>query len=334
MKKGRVTLKDIAEKAGVSVMAASLVINNKGAISQATRERVLAIAKEMQYRPNAIAKSLRIKTTNTIGIITSDSSDYVFSKVLLGAGDAAAKAEYSVIIANTNQRPENEKKALNTMLEHRIDGLLFIAPLRTRKEDLQTLKMLGVPTVILMRSGKAGEIDSVSTDNFRGGYEIVDYLLNARGGDLRFISVSEDRQIGFERMAGYREAMFKHGRVWDDSLVSYCEPFIESGLKSTQALIKSGFRRGTICCSADVLAIGAMKAVRDAGLCVPDDICIAGFDDIELSEHLSVALTTMRQPKYEIGYEGMQLLLERMRDSNMPVKQILLPSQLIIRESA
>ncbi|HBR02987.1 MAG TPA: hypothetical protein DD738_10280 [Ruminiclostridium sp.] len=329
----RVTIKDIAKEAGVSAMAVSRVLSNKGGISQETSERILAIAKKLNYRPNSIARSLRKQRTKTIGVIASDSSELVFSQILRGVQDSASAEGYDVIIANTYQIPENEKHALNTMIDRRIDGLIFAAPMRTGKSDLEELKHLGIPTVLLMRSGGLVGIDSVSADNYIGGYEIVDYLLSTRDDDIRFFPLSQSRSTGLERIAGYQNALSDHGRNWNERRVYYCEPTINDGYSAMAKLVQTGFKHGTVCCGCDLIAIGAIKAVQEANLKIPEDIRISGYDDIELSDYLSVPLTTMRQPKYDIGYEGVRLLLERFNNPDMCSKQIVMRNELIIRKS-
>lgn len=330
----RVTMKDVARKADVSTMAVSRVLGNKGGISQETRERILAVAREMNYRPNSIAQSLRNQSTRTIGVITSDSSELVFSKVLQGIQESAAEAGYGVIIASTGQNAAREAQAIETMVDRLIDGLLFAAPMRTRKEDMAIVERIGIPVVLLMRSGSLVNIDSVSTDNYIGGYELVNYLLGSRDDNILFLSLASGRSIGQERISGYQRAMLEHGHEWSNEKVLYCEPNIKDGYARMQQIIRNGFRHGTVCCACDLIAIGAISAVQDAGLRVPEDIRVAGFDDIELSDYLSVPLTTMRQPKYEIGFEGVKLLLERLENAEMRTKHIVMRSELVIRKSA
>lgn len=329
----RVTLSDIAKEAGVSAMAVSRVLSNKGGISQKTRERVMEIAKQMNYRPNTIAQSLRKQSTKTIGVVASDSSELVFSRVLRGVQDCAAAAGYCVIIANTYQIAENEKQAINTMVDRRIDGLLFAAPIRTSAEEFEELKLLGIPAVLLMYPGGSVGIDSVCADNYTGGYEIVNYLLDTREDDIHFISLPLSRSISADRMNGARRAMSEHGRSWNEEYVSYCEPSINKGYIAMSKLLESGFNYGSVCCGCDVIAIGAIKAVQEAGLKIPDEIRISGYDDIELSDYLSVPLTTISQPKYDIGYEGVRLLLERLDNRSMNPKQITMRNSLIVRKS-
>ncbi len=331
----RVTIKDIAREAGVSAMAVSRALSNKGGISQETSERIRAIAKKMNYRPNTIARSLRKQSTKTIGVIASDSSELVFSQVLRGVQDAAFENGYDVIIANTYQVPENEKRVLNTMIERRIDGLIFAAPLRSSKKDMEELKHLGMPVVLLMRSGGLAGIDSVTSDNYNGGYQIVNYLLSTSDSDsaIRFLPLSQSRSAGMERIAGYQSALMSHGRQWKEEHSIYCEPTIQDGYNAMKKLLESGFAKGNVCCGCDLIAIGAIKAVQESGIKIPDEIRISGYDDIELSDYLCVPLTTIRQPKYEIGYEGVHLLLERLENPQMHPKQIVMSTELIIRNS-
>lgn len=329
----RVTLKDVAKEAGVSAMAVSKVLNDKGGISRETAERILEAVKRLNYRPDNIAKSLRVQETRTIGVVISDSSQLVFTQVMRGIQDAAAERGHSVIIANSDQNAEKEKKAVDVLLSQRIDGLILAAPLRHRQEELEELRAFHTPTVVLMRSSSGTGIDSVENDNFQGGYDIVNYLLNTGSRDIHFISLPRSSQPSQMRLRGYKQAYYDHGLKFDDNRVSYSEPYIPDGYAAMEKLLDSGLSKGTICCGCDLIAIGVIQAIRDRGFQVPVDFRVTGYDDIDLMDYLSVPLTTIRQPKYEIGYESVRLLFERMQDQSRISRNIALRSELVIRKS-
>lgn len=329
----RVTLKDVAKEAGVSTMAVSKVLNDKGGISKETTQRILEVVKRLNYRPDNIAKSLRVQETNTIGVVISDSSQLVFTQVLRGIQDAASKAGHSVIIANSDQNEEKEKKAVDVLLSQRIDGLILAAPLRLRQDELEELRAFTTPTVVLMRSSSGTGIDSVENDNFQGGYDIVNYLISTGSKDIHFISMPKSSQPNQIRLRGYKQAYQDHRLTFDDSRISYAEPFIPDGYRAMENLIDNGLKKGTICCGCDMIAIGAIQAIRDRGFTVPADFRVTGYDDIDLMDYLSVPLTTIRQPKYEIGSEAVRLLMERMQDPGRVSRHIALRSELIIRKS-
>ncbi len=329
----RVTLKDVAKEAGVSAMAVSKVLNDKGGISKETSERIREAVQRLNYRPDNIAKSLRVQETKTIGVVMSDSSQLVFAQVLRGIQDAAATSGHSVIIANSDQNAEKEKKAVDVLLSQRIDGLILAAPIRHRPDELAEFKAIHTPIVVLMRSSSGTGIDSVENDNFQGGHDIVDYLLRTGSDKIHFLSLPRSSQPNQFRLRGYRQAFQDHGLTFDPDQVRYCEPFVEDGYMAMSQLLDEGLSGGAICCGCDLIAIGAIKAIQERGLCIPQDFRVTGYDDIELMDHLSVPLTTIRQPKYEIGFEAVRLLLERISDPGRISRNITLRSELVIRKS-
>lgn len=328
------TLKDIATQAGVSLMTVSKVLNGKGGISRETSQRVLEIARRLNYRPNQIAKSLRADETRTIGVVVSDSSQLVFAKVIRGIEEVATREGYSVIVANTDQKAEREKQAVELLLSKRIDGLILGAPLHTGEDDIRELIRFGVPLVLLMRTSQAVDVNCVVNDNFQGGYEIMKHLLGTGCREVYFLSMPRQVPSSQSRLQGNKQAMAEAGRTLDEDHIQFCEPFIEDGFAAMNRLLDQGVHSGGVCCGCDLIAIGAIRAIQDRGLRVPEDFQVTGYDDLELADYLSVPLTTMRQPKEEIGREGAQLLLDQIRDPSRPPRQIVLRSTLVRRRSA
>ena len=333
MKHGkRTTIKDIAAACSVSLMTVSRVLNNKRGISKSTAALVWEAARALNYTPNLVAKSLRVKETRTLGVVISDSSHLLFAKMLKGIGDAATAAGYSIIFANTNQSREMEAEAIDVLTNKRIDGLLLAAPLRTDEDSLRGLKRSGVPFVLLMRSG--GKVaDSVVNDNYHGARAIVDYLVQSGSRYIQMINLPRESQSGKERARGFRQAMKSHGLHCRAENILFSKPFIDDGEKAMLRLLDRGVRSGAIFCGCDLIAIGAMRAIASRGLNVPSDIRICGYDDIEMLDYMKVPLTTMRQPAYAIGETGVQLLVDRIRNPGRKPRHVVLPSDLIIRES-
>lgn len=330
----KATLKDIAGEAGVSLMTVSKVLNDKGGFSRETGQRVLEIARRLNYRPNQIAKSLRADETRTIGVVVSDSSQLVFAKVIRGIDEVATRAGYSVIIANTDQNADRERQAVELLLNKRIDGLILGAPMHTGEEDIRELIRYGIPLVLLMRTSMGVDVNCVINDNVLGGYDIMNHLLSTNCGEVYFLSMPRLVQSTLSRLQGNRQAMAEQGSILAEDRIQYCEPFIEDGYQAMCRLLDQGVRTGGICCGCDLIAIGAIRAIQDHQLQVPGDFRVTGYDDLELADYLSVPLTTMRQPKEEIGREGVLLLLDQIHDPARPPRQIVLRSTLVRRQSA
>ena len=328
----KTTLKDVAKACGVSPMTVSKMLNGKGGVSQETAKRIRKSIRQLKYTPNLVAKSLRVNKTRTIGVVTSDSSELLFPKMIKGIVDAASDEGYSVIIANTNQNHERENEAIRVLLNKRIDGILLAAPFRADADRIDEIRDFGIPVVLLLRSSDLS-VDFVSSDNFRGGYDIVSYLIEKGYRDIRFLNLPREHHNGEERRVGHRQAMNEHGLDYDESAMAFARPIIEAGYSAMRELLKKGGSTGTFVCGCDVLAVGAIQASLDAGLRIPDDIRICGYDDIEMLDYLNVPLTTMRQQVYTMGQEGVRLLLKRMENPESGPVQNRLPCELIIRKS-
>lgn len=326
------TLRDVAEHCGVSTMTVSKILNGKGGVSKETARRIRKAMAELHYTPNLVAKSLRVNRTRTFGVVTSDSSELLFAKMIKGIIDEAADCDYSVIMANTNQTYELERESVTVLLNKRIDGLVLAAPFKQDPELFDEIRSFGIPFVLLMRSSTL-DVDFVSSDNVQGAYDMVSYLIGKGERDIRFLNLHRDHQNGEERRRGYQRALADNGIAYDESKVHYIIPEIECARQAMAELIRSGVRTGAFFCGCDIIAVGAIQAVLDAGLTIPGDIRICGFDDIAMLDYLNVPLTTMRQQVYEMGREGIRLLLARLDNPDASPVRTLLPCELVVRKS-
>jgi len=329
----RPTLKDIAQEAGVSAMTVSKALNQKGGISEATRAQILAIAERMNYSPNLIAKSLRIDETRTLGVVLSDSSEMVTSKVLRGIQDGASERGYSVIVSNTDNNTSQERAAALTLQSKQIDGLILVAPTRCSSEDLVWLQGLHIPFILLMRKNDEINVDTVINDNYLGGYQTVEHLAREGCRKLQFILL-ENSQSSDERKKGYEQAMRDYRIAPDACRFARAKPFIDSGYEAARGLLPDLRRFDALVCGCDTVAIGAMEALGQAGVRIPEDLRLIGYDGIEIDQYLRVPLSTIAQPLYRIGYEGTGILLDRIRYPDTAIRKVVLKSELIVRRSS
>ena len=327
------TLKDIAAEAGISTTAVSKVLNNKGGISKQTQARVLEIAKRLDYRPNIVARSLKVNSTKTIGLVVSDSSHSFFGSVIKGAEEAAARHGYNIILANTNRSSKNEKDAINILLEKRIDGLLLASSMLTKKTDKAFMDSLGVPYVFLIRRSADKKAPFVGNDNIAGALQIVDYLIQTGSRDIHFLNMDKESTSSKDRLTGYMRALEQNGIAYDPGLVYNVRPEIEDGYAVMRGILESGEKVRALFCGCDILSVGAMKAIFEKELRIPEDIRVCGYDDIEFAAHLRRPLTTMRQPKEVIGVKGIELLLDRIEKKTDLPDLVVLKSELVVRTS-
>ncbi len=328
-----ITLKDIAQEAGLSATAVSKILNNKGGTSRETEVRVKEIAKRLGYRPNFVAKSLRANSTKTLGLIVSDSSQSFLSAVIKGAEEEAARRGYNVILANTNRSRETEKKAINTLVEKRVDGLLLASSMLVREEDVNFLDSLNVPYVFLIRRSEYKNASFVGNDNVLGAHTMVDYLIKTGSKKIYFLNMDKESTSSQDRLQGYKNALEDNKISYQDELIYNMRPEIDDAYTITRSLLESSTDVKTIFCGCDILCIGAMEAILEKGLRIPEDIRVCGYDDIEFAAYLRRPLTTMRQPKNAIGIKGTELLLNKIKRVNNNPDNIVIKPELIVRQS-
>ena len=327
------TMKDVAERARVSVATVSHVINETRFVSEELRQRVLQAIDEMDYQPDAVARSLRRKETRTIGLIVPDNSNPFFAEVARGIEDVGFEKGYSVILCNSDRNLEKELTYLDTLIAKRVDGIIFIAA-TAQVEHVKSLIESGMPVVVADRKMPEVEVDSVLADNFQGGYEATKHLLDLGHRWIGCISGPWDLTPSADRVAGYKLALNQHGLQADDDLIVRGDYLCQSGEMAVRRFSELSAPPTAIFACNDLMAIGAMKGIQEQGLRVPEDISVVGFDDIALASYLNPPLTTIAQPKYELGKLAAELVIQRTTGSGSREKQeIVLESRLVVRGS-
>lgn len=328
----KTTLKDVARLCGVTSMTVSKYLNKKGGVSEATAEKIRLAVRQLNYTPNLVAKSLRMNKTQTIGVVISDSSQLLLTRMLQGIDDEAFASGYSIIMANTNQNPERERECITTLLNKRIDGLILAAPRRFDVDVYNEVAGFGIPLVLMMRPSSF-PVDIVVSDNRGGGYALAKHLIETGSRRLYAINLPLDNSSGRERMEGIRRALADCGLGREAIGEVNVEPTMEAGRAAMEALLEEGFSGDTVLCGCDLIAVGAMRAAFGRGARIPDDFRLCGYDDIDMMDNLAVPLTTMRQQVYAMGREGMRLLLKRMDEPSRPPEHRRFPCELVVRES-
>lgn len=307
----RVTITDVAARAGVSVATVSYVLNDKpGAkIPPSTRERVQAAARELGYRPNALAQGLLHGTSRFIGVIADAIATTPFAGQLIeGAQAEAWRHGYLLLIANTDDDPEVEENALRVMLEHRVAGVLYSTYFH-RKVSAPS-ELAEVPHVLANCYSDNAEQLSVVPDEVEGGRSATRLLLEAGHRRIGFINSVEDAPGPIGRLAGYTAALEEAGLQMDPCLVIAAGHDQEAGYEGVQVLLDMPQPPTALFCYNDRVAMGVYDALRERGLSVPDDVAIVGFDNQEvIAGHMRPTLTTVALPHYEIGVRAVQALL-------------------------
>ena len=325
-----ITLKMVAKRAGVSVNTASRAINNKPDINLETKKRVLQIAKELGYIRNAAAVALRTKKTGTIGVVIADNRNPFYAEVLNGMEEAAREKNYHIILANTQRDYKKEEDAINLLLAKRVDGLL-ITPVQDKDDDIKNLIDANIPFVVVGRDFENIEVDAIYNDEVKGGFLATEYLIKKGHKRIALINGFLYKSPAKGRSEGYKKALKKYRISLDESLISVGDINIEDGYERTKQMLEKNLDFTAIFAYNDMMAFGAMQAIKEKGLRIPEDIGLAGYDDILFSSLISPALTTIRLKKQELGVESVKLLFSRINGSRKKMKKVMLEVELIVR---
>ncbi|TBN55461.1 LacI family DNA-binding transcriptional regulator [Glaciihabitans arcticus] len=319
---------DVARLAGVSHQTVSRVVNNLPNVRPATRQRVEDAIKQLRYRPSTAARSLVTRRSRTIGLITTGSPDYGPSSTLIGFNEAARKARYLVSITSMLEADSaSMRQSVDLLLSQNVEGLVLIAAHRGALEAIQGID-LGVPLVAVESSGRLG-FHSVSIDQYQGAYDATMHLIELGHREIVHLAGPDHSMDATERVRGWRAALSEHGLVAREPLVGDWSP--ASGYRVGQQLARAGGFTG-IFAGNDQMALGAMHALGQAGVSIPGDVSVIGFDDIPEAEHFSPPLTTIRQDFSELGRTVMSTLLELILDGTLEEAPHPAP-QLVARES-
>jgi LacI family transcriptional regulator len=310
------------------------VINHSGYISQETRERVERAIAELGYVPNTLARSLRSRRTNTVGLMVTDITNPFFTTLARGVEDMANEAGYTVIFCNTDESAVKEEKYLNVLLQKQVDGLLIV-PSQNGVSTIQQIQKHGTPVVVLDRRVQSLGVDTVRCDSVDGAYQLTRYLVSLGHNQIAVMSGAVGVSTADDRVTGYRNAMEEVGAGIDACYIFRGDFTPDSGYAMTKQAINLPLRPTALIAANNFITIGAMKALQEAGMDVPDDIALVGFDDLPPTMVTFPFFTVVSQPAYEMGTRAMKILLDQLVGKEMEMAQeVILPTQLIIRRSS
>lgn len=335
------TLQDVARRAGVAPITVSRVVNNSGYVAKPVRERVEAAVADLGYAPNSLARSLRLRRTNTLALIVSDVTNPFFTTVARGVEDAANAAGFMVVLCNTDEREEKERQYLQMLVQKRTDGILLV-PAGDAEDALRVIRQQQIPVVVLDRRVPQKGVDVVRCDSEAGAYHLGKLLVSLGHRDYAVIAgrqgltTSDDRILGFQR--ALVEAGITHAaEVYRGSIASvyYGTLTQESGNHLMRQAMAQTPRPTAIFAVNNFLAIGAQNALRELGLRVPEDVALVAFDDLPSVFVAFPFLTVAAQPAYEMGQKAVEMLLARLNAKTPPpFQEVLMESELIVRASS
>ncbi len=325
------SIKDVAKAVGVSTATVSRVLSNGLHVRPEVRERVMEAVDQLAYRPNLLARSLRSQQSNTIGLIVSDIRNPFFTSMSRAVEDTAYEQGFSLVLCNTDENPEKEAIYLNLMHDENVAGVIF-SPTRHAAANFTDANII-FPTVIIDRLLPGADVDVVLLDNVDAGYRLTTHLIE--NGYRRIGALcGETSMTGRERQQGYEKALRANDLAPAGELVKYVQPKMGAGYAATLKMLDTAQPPDALFTTNSLLAEGALQAIRERNLTIPDDIALVTFDETTWAALVQPAITLIEQPTYEIGKTATELLLQRIADPNRSTRQVILKGQLLVRGSS
>lgn len=332
-----VTIKDVARLAGVDPSTVSRVIADNPRISDKTKEKVHKVMEELDFHPNAIARSLANRSTKTIGVIMPHSTEQVFvnpffTEVMRGIGVSALQKGYYVLIS-TGSSSDDEYKATSRLVnEKRVDGLILLTS-RIGDKTIESLRKKRFPFVVVGKPANMEDVNWVDNDNREAGFQAAEYLIKLGHERIGFIGGEFTYVFMSERFSGYKKALDTYGLKFGKELLSLGEFVEEGGYNAVKKLLMLKNRPTAIVAADDLMAFGAMRAIKEEGLRIPEDISVIGFNDTPLASYVEPTLSSMEIFVYDLGYNACEALINQLQEPGGHKKHIIIPASLRARRS-
>jgi len=338
----QVTIKDVAQMAGVSVSTVSRALNDTGRIDQTTKDRIIELSERLGYRPSAFARGLVLKRSKTILFLAPNIANVYFAEVTRSISSECRRLGYNLLLGDTDEDPNVAGEYLDVIRSGTVDGaIVALHPEEKNVPRFLDLANSGFPIVFTDPSMAVKNVDYVIVDNKCGAEMIIDYLVSKGHSRIGFIAhKTDDAGAMYERFQGYHSGHSKNGlKVCEDYVEMLAHPMEQDGIAATENLLSLRDRPTAIFAFNDMVAMGCIVAIRRQGLHVPEDVAVVGYDDIEIGSFLEVALTTVSLPKEEISCHAVKCVVEKIQrrqegKTEEPPHHVVLRPKLVVRESA
>lgn len=332
-----VTIKDLAKKLNISVSTVSRALKDNPEISQQTRKTVQALARELGYKPNPIAVALKTHKSNTIGVVVPQIVNTFFAEIVKKIEEVADKYGYNVLVSSSNESFEKEKKNIDIFMSNRCDGIILsISKSTTSYTHIKQIQEQGIPLVLFDRTTKELNVSKVVADDADAAFRIVQHLINGGARRIALLTGPEQLSIGKNRMKGYLKAMTVNKLEIDTDYIMRCEDFsVKAAHEATRHLLSLKNIPDAIFGINDDMAIGAIEAIKEKGLKIPEDIAVFGFSNSKRSRYMTPSVSTINQFPEKIGERAAELLFEQILDrKHAKIREETIGCELIIRESS
>lgn len=327
-----VKLSDVAERAGVSTASVSRVLAKKPHVSETVRKRVLAAANELSFRPSRVARSLRSQRSLVIGLVISDIQNPFFTSMVRAIEDVTYQHHYSLVLCNSDEDPAKEAFYIDLMVAEKVAGVI-LSPTNETDASCKRLAEIGIPVVAIDRRTRQADVDTVVVDNAGAACALTSHLIDDGHRRIGAIVGPPGATTGMERRAGYLRALRNHQIDVEDDLVHIGPPTVDYGYQMVNQLMALDKPPSAIFLGNNLLTIGALRAIHERKLRIPDDIAIGAFDEMDWAFVMNPALTVVSQPVYEMGKTAADLLLARISDYSRPTREVMLQPTIKIRQS-
>lgn len=327
------TIKDVAKKANVSIATVSRILNDLPGYSPKTKQKVLDAIEELGYQPNAVARGLINKKTQTIGVLFPDVSSMLSSEILRGIENIAHELGHSVIVCHTDSSGKRTKKYLQLLNEKRVDGILYVSEVMTKEYD-EIMKKMGIPVVLISSESLEFQLPYVKVNDRSAVFSATQHMIQQGHEKLGMISgPKEDRIAGYPRAQGFLEALQHYGLRASEEQILYTNGFTyEDGFNSLEPILSRFPDLTAIVATSDDVAVGVISAAYKLGIKIPDQLSVIGYDNIKIAQMIIPPLTTVAQPLYEMGQTGAEMLFHSI-DTGKTVESRIMPHRIIERES-
>jgi len=326
------TINEVAARASVSTATVSRAIAGTAKVSEALRARVSRAARELDYRPNRVARNLRVRATRTIGVVIPDILNPFFTSVVRGIEDALQAEDYTLLLCNSDGLAERERLYLDTLRAEGVAGILFV-PSNGKQHAYRNLGRAGIPIVAIDRSPVGLDVDLVTVTNEEGAHAAVAHLLSVGWKRIGLIAGPSHLNVAQERERGYERALRDAEVPVRRELVRRADFREQGGYDAMHSLLELADRPTAVFVANNLMAMGALHAIGDAALEIPKDIGIVSFDDVPWGAWLRPPLTVVDQPTYDLGATAARILLNRLREPDRPIRRVVLQTRLVVRAS-
>jgi DNA-binding LacI/PurR family transcriptional regulator len=335
MKNTQATIRDLALKLNISISTVSRALRNAPDVNPETKKAVHALAKKLNYEPNRVAQSLRIKKTNTIGVVVPEIAMHFFSAAISAIQEYTAKHQYSIMICQSMELLRMEKSNLQMLVSNRVDGLLISLSSQTKSaEHLLPLLTKEIPMVLFDRIDETLNVSKVVVNDEAGAFQAIEHLIRTGCRRIAYVGGPKNLYVSNQRLKGYLRALQKNNLPVEDELIIHCKDLHADPAQATQKLLDLSVKPDAIFGMNDPMAIIILEVVKELGFRIPDEISIVGFSNEPVARHIHPSLTTVAQPAYDIGHEAARILMHQInaKEPFAPVVKVL-NTELILRDS-